>query len=108
MPKQNEEFVRALLLNAVASMLLVLVAYSLYPLCWPEAAACLRAFLPLAMACYIIIYGLSLLAGRQLKISRGEGAWTAPHIVGGLWMAANLGLSLFGMIITFALLMRGL
>ncbi len=108
MLERKEEFKRALMLNAIGSLMLVIVAYTLYPLGQPEAAGCLHAFLPLAMACYVIIYGLALLAGRQLKISRSEGGWTAPLIVGGVWMAANVGLALYGMITTFALFMRGL
>ena len=107
MPEPKVVRKQSLFLSGVATVLLATVAAVLRFLGGPGDVSMLHAFLPLAMACYMVAFAVGLMAGRQVSVSRAGGKWTPALLGCGAWAAAAIYLGFYGMLHAFLVFMLG-
>ena len=98
MPERKDDYKRALFLSAVGTLLLTTIAAEIDFLGSPGRERLLHGFLPLAMACYAVVFALGLQAGRQTQVSRDGGRWTSALLGSGVWAGAIICLAFYGLI----------
>jgi len=96
MPERFQDYKRSLFLNALASVLLALIAAALRGALWHPSPEQLHRFLPLGAVCYGAVVALGLVAWRQLLLSAPARPWTRAPLASVTWSVVNVGLGIIG------------
>jgi hypothetical protein len=108
MPEEAQDYKRSLFLNALATLLVALLAGALKEAQGLPIGQPLHRFLPLGAVLYGAVVALGLVAWRQIQLSRGTGPWSRALSAGVAWSVLNVLLGLYGAVCVLRAVALGL